>query len=194
MVLNTEELYRQEAPHWKTFMALPKVDEQLIDVGTIKGSQFKRPLFEFSDACAGCGETPYVKLVTQLFGDRMLASNATGCSSIYSGNLPTTPYAKRADGRGPAWSNSLFEDNAEHGLGMREASATSRSSRAATSRFTTTREGSRGSGSTTCTSRRTSGSFITAPRTAGWRGWRPSMSITIASGFPGSGGGHPASA
>ena len=121
MVLNTEELYRQEAPHWKTFMALPEVDEQLIDVGTIKGSQFKRPLFEFSGACAGCGETPYVKLVTQLFGDRMLASNATGCSSIYSGNLPTTPYAKRADGRGPAWSNSLFEDNAEHGLGMRDA-------------------------------------------------------------------------
>ena len=121
MVMNTEELYKQEAPHWKTFMALPEVDESLFNAATIKGSQFKRPLFEFSGACAGCGETPYIKLVTQLFGDRMLASNATGCSSIYSGNLPTTPYCKRADGRGPAWSNSLFEDNAEHGLGMRYA-------------------------------------------------------------------------
>ncbi len=121
MEMNTEELRQREAPHWATFLALPEVDDALINVGTIKGSQFKRPLFEFSGACAGCGETPYIKLVTQLFGDRMLASNATGCSSIYSGNLPTTPYAQRADGRGPAWSNSLFEDNAEHGLGMRQA-------------------------------------------------------------------------
>ncbi len=121
METNTQELREREAPHWKTFLALPEVDEKLINVGTIKGSQFKRPLFEFSGACAGCGETPYIKLVTQLFGDRMLTSNATGCSSIYSGNLPTTPYAQRADGRGPAWSNSLFEDNAEHGLGMRQA-------------------------------------------------------------------------
>ena len=80
-----------------------------------------RPLFEFSGACAGCGETPYVKLLTQLFGDRLLIANATGCSSIYGGNLPTTPYTKRADGRGPAWSNSLFEDNAEFALGMRLA-------------------------------------------------------------------------
>ena len=78
-----------------------------------------RPLFEFSGACSGCGETPYVKLISQLFGDRMLAANATGCSSIYGGNLPTTPYCKRADGRGPSWANSLFEDNAEFGLGMR---------------------------------------------------------------------------
>ena len=121
MEMNTEELREREAPHWQTFLALPEVDEKLINIGTIKGSQFKRPLFEFSGACAGCGETPYIKLVTQLFGDRMLTSNATGCSSIYSGNLPTTPYAKRDDGRGPAWSNSLFEDNAEHGLGMRQA-------------------------------------------------------------------------
>jgi pyruvate-ferredoxin/flavodoxin oxidoreductase len=82
-------------------------------------SQLKRPLFEFSGACAGCGETPYVKLLTQLCGDRLLIANATGCSSIYGGNLPTTPYCKRADGRGPAWSNSLFEDNAQFGLGMR---------------------------------------------------------------------------
>ena len=121
MVMNTEEVKQSSLKTWKTFLALPEVDEKLINVGTIKGSQFKRPLFEFSGACAGCGETQYIKLVTQLIGDRMLASNATGCSSIYSGNLPTTPYCQRADGRGPAWSNSLFEDNAEHGLGMRQA-------------------------------------------------------------------------
>jgi len=121
MVTNTEELRLESGANWKAFLALPEVDDSLINVGTIKGSQFKRPLFEFSGACAGCGETPYIKLVTQMIGDRMLASNATGCSSIYSGNLPTTPYCKRADGRGPAWSNSLFEDNAEHGLGMRQA-------------------------------------------------------------------------
>ena len=96
------------------------MDNSLINPATIKGSQLKRPLFEFSGACAGCGETPYIKLVTQLFGDRMLIANATGCSSIYGGNLPTTPYSQRADGRGPAWSNSLFEDNAEYGLGMRQ--------------------------------------------------------------------------
>jgi len=108
-----------EANNWKVFLDLPEVDNALINPATIKGSQLKRPLFEFSGACAGCGETPYIKLVTQLFGDRMLIANATGCSSIYGGNLPTTPYAKRADGRGPAWSNSLFEDNAEFGLGMR---------------------------------------------------------------------------
>ena len=121
MAMNSDELKAETSKNWKAFLALPEVDEKLINIGTIKGSQFKRPLFEFSGACAGCGETPYIKLVTQMIGDRMLASNATGCSSIYSGNLPTTPYAKRADGRGPAWSNSLFEDNAEHGLGMRQA-------------------------------------------------------------------------
>ncbi len=121
MQMNNEAMKAEGDKNWKTFMALPEIDESLINVGTIKGSQLKRPLFEFSGACAGCGETPYIKLVTQLIGDRMLASNATGCSSIYSGNLPTTPYAKRADGLGPAWSNSLFEDNAEHGLGMRQA-------------------------------------------------------------------------
>ena len=121
MVMNTVEVKQSSINTWKAFLALPEVDEKLFNIGTIKGSQFKRPLFEFSGACAGCGETQYIKLVTQLIGDRMLASNATGCSSIYSGNLPTTPYCKRADGRGPAWSNSLFEDNAEHGLGMRQA-------------------------------------------------------------------------
>jgi len=87
----------------------------------VKGSQFLEPLFEYSGACAGCGETPYIKLLTQLFGDRALIANATGCSSIYGGNLPTTPYTVNRDGRGPAWSNSLFEDNAEFGLGMRLA-------------------------------------------------------------------------
>lgn len=85
----------------------------------VHGAQFLEPLFEFSGACAGCGETPYIKLLTQLFGDRLLVANATGCSSIYGGNLPTTPWTKNAAGQGPAWSNSLFEDNAEFGLGMR---------------------------------------------------------------------------
>ena len=85
----------------------------------MKGSQALQPLFEFSGACAGCGETPYIKLVTQLFGDRMLVANATGCSSIYGGNLPTTPWTTNSEGRGPAWNNSLFEDNAEFGLGIR---------------------------------------------------------------------------
>ncbi len=88
-------------------------------VHTVKGSQILRPLFEFSGACTGCGETPYVKLASQLFGDRMIIANATGCSSIYGGNLPTTPWAQNKDGRGPSWSNSLFEDNAEFGLGFR---------------------------------------------------------------------------
>ena len=87
----------------------------------VKDVQLLEPLFEFSGACAGCGETPYIKLLTQLFGDRLLIANATGCSSIYGGNLPTTPYAQNGHGRGPAWSNSLFEDNAEFGLGMRLA-------------------------------------------------------------------------
>ncbi|MGB5232873.1 MAG: pyruvate:ferredoxin (flavodoxin) oxidoreductase [Desulfoprunum sp.] len=119
MIPNTEELRLTERENVKYFLDLPEIDPAKINPASIKGSQLLRPLFEFSGACAGCGETPYVKLVSQLFGDRMLAANATGCSSIYGGNLPTTPYAKRADGRGPAWSNSLFEDNAEFGLGMR---------------------------------------------------------------------------
>jgi pyruvate-ferredoxin/flavodoxin oxidoreductase len=121
MITNTEKLRDQEAPNVKFFLDLPEIDATEIDHSTVKGSQLLRPLFEFSGACAGCGETPYIKLVTQMFGDRMMIANATGCSSIYGGNLPTTPYAKRADGRGPAWANSLFEDNAEFGLGMRAA-------------------------------------------------------------------------
>jgi pyruvate-ferredoxin/flavodoxin oxidoreductase len=103
------------------FETLPVNDRARVDFSTVRGSQFLEPLFEFSGACAGCGETPYIKLVSQLFGDRMLVANATGCSSIYGGNLPTTPWAVNSEGRGPAWANSLFEDNAEFGLGMRLA-------------------------------------------------------------------------
>ncbi|MGD8621688.1 MAG: pyruvate:ferredoxin (flavodoxin) oxidoreductase, partial [Anaerolineales bacterium] len=109
----------QEAAKWDYFLSIPDPDPELFNRYTTKGSQFLRPLFEFSGACAGCGETPYVKLLTQLFGDRLIIANATGCSSIYGGNLPTTPYAPNDEGRGPAWSNSLFEDNAEFGMGMR---------------------------------------------------------------------------
>jgi pyruvate-ferredoxin/flavodoxin oxidoreductase len=109
----------QEAENWDFFTSLPYPDRKSFTPHTVKNSQLLEPLFEFSGACAGCGETPYIKLVTQLFGDRMVIANATGCSSIYGGNLPTTPYTFNADGRGPAWSNSLFEDNAEFGLGMR---------------------------------------------------------------------------
>ncbi|HQU35287.1 MAG TPA: thiamine pyrophosphate-dependent enzyme, partial [Anaerolineales bacterium] len=112
-------LREAEAKNWDFFMRIPDLDRKLINPSTIKNSQLLRPLFEFSGACAGCGETPYVKLVSQLFGDRAVIANATGCSSIYGGNLPTTPWSVDANGRGPAWSNSLFEDNAEFGLGMR---------------------------------------------------------------------------
>ncbi len=108
----------REEKNFEFFLTIPEVDSDLYNVATIKGSQMAQPLFEFSGACAGCGETPYIKLLTQLYGDRALIANATGCSSIYGGNLPTTPYTVRPDGRGPAWSNSLFEDNAEFGLGM----------------------------------------------------------------------------
>jgi pyruvate-ferredoxin/flavodoxin oxidoreductase len=112
-------LRETESKNWDFFMKIPDLDRKLINPSTIKNSQLLRPLFEFSGACAGCGETPYVKLVSQLFGDRAIVANATGCSSIYGGNLPTTPWAVDNNGRGPAWSNSLFEDNAEFGLGMR---------------------------------------------------------------------------
>jgi pyruvate-ferredoxin/flavodoxin oxidoreductase len=109
----------QEAINYEFFLNIPDVDRRTVKTETVKGSQFLQPLFEYSGACSGCGETPYIKLATQLFGDRMVIANATGCTSIYGGNLPTTPYAKNAQGRGPAWSNSLFEDNAEFGLGIR---------------------------------------------------------------------------
>ena len=114
-----EEHLEGESAAWDFFTRLPTLDKMALDPSTIKGSQVRKPLFEFSGACAGCGETPYLKLLTQLFGDRMLVANATGCSSIYGGNLPTTPWTTDDDGRGPAWVNSLFEDNAEFGLGMR---------------------------------------------------------------------------
>ena len=114
-------LREQEAANFNFFLTIPELPENAYNKTTLKGSQLAPHHFEFSGACAGCGETPYVKLLTQLFGDRLLIANATGCSSIYGGNLPTTPYCTRGDGRGPAWSNSLFEDNAEFGCGMRLA-------------------------------------------------------------------------
>ena len=110
-----------ERARWDFFQSIPPLDRGLIAHDTVKGSQVLEPLFEFSGACAGCGETPYLRLVSQLFGDRMIVANATGCSSIYGANLPTTPWTVNAAGRGPAWNNSLFEDNAEFGLGMRLA-------------------------------------------------------------------------
>ncbi len=113
-------LREQEAVNYAFFLGLPDPDRTQLKA-TVKGTQFMQPLFEYSGACAGCGETPYVKLLTQMFGDRALISNATGCSSIYGGNLPTTPYSQNADGRGPTWNNSLFEDNAEFGFGFRLA-------------------------------------------------------------------------
>jgi pyruvate-ferredoxin/flavodoxin oxidoreductase len=111
----------RERANWAFFTTLPDVDPAAMSPSAIKNSQLLEPLFEFSGACSGCGETPYLKLLTQLFGDHMLVANATGCSSIYGGNLPTTPWSANRAGRGPAWSNSLFEDNAEFGLGMRVA-------------------------------------------------------------------------
>ena len=111
----------RERAGWDFFLTIPDVDRTKVKLDTIKGSQFLLPLFEFSGACAGCGETPYVKLITQFFGDRMLIGNATGCSSIYGGNLPCTPYTQTPEGKGPAWSNSLFEDCAEFGMGFRLA-------------------------------------------------------------------------
>ncbi len=109
----------RERKNWDFFLGLPEFDRQALAIHNVKDLQLLQPLFEFPGACAGCGETPYIKLLTQLFGDRAVIANATGCSSIYGGNLPTTPYTVNRDGRGPAWSNSLFEDNAEFGLGMR---------------------------------------------------------------------------
>jgi len=112
-------LREAEKVNWEYFLTIPNPDPKTLNLATTKGSQLLQPLFEFSGACAGCGETPYIKLMSQLFGNRAIIANATGCTSIYGGNLPTTPYTTRADGRGPAWSNSLFEDAAEFGMGMR---------------------------------------------------------------------------
>ncbi|WP_296824645.1 pyruvate:ferredoxin (flavodoxin) oxidoreductase [Sulfurovum sp.] len=116
-----EPLREEGAKNWDYFTKLPAYDRAKLDHTKAKETQFLEPLFEFSGACPGCGETPYIKLASQLFGDRMVVANATGCSSIYGGNLPTTPWRKNSEGRGPAWSNSLFEDNAEFGLGFRLA-------------------------------------------------------------------------
>jgi pyruvate-ferredoxin/flavodoxin oxidoreductase len=121
-VENKEEilsLREQERENWDFFLSLPNPDRRHLKLNQIRQQQMEEPLFEFSGACAGCGETPYIKLVSQLFGDRAVIANATGCSSIYGGNQPTTPWTQNADGRGPAWANSLFEDNAEFGLGFR---------------------------------------------------------------------------
>jgi pyruvate-ferredoxin/flavodoxin oxidoreductase len=112
-------LRESERANWNFFLSLPEMDRRQVATDTVRQMQVQQPLFEFSGACAGCGETPYIKLLTQLFGDRLIVANATGCSSIYGGNLPTTPYTTNAEGRGPAWANSLFEDNAEFGLGFR---------------------------------------------------------------------------
>ena len=138
-----------------------------MDFGTVRGTQFLQPLFEFSGACAGCGETPYLKLLSQLFGDRLMIANATGCSSIYGGNLPTTPWTIDAAGRGPAWSNSLFEDNAEFGLGFRLAADLHL--RLARTRLTELRERDRaGPGGRDSWPRR-SGANRSSPRSAtGW--------------------------
>ncbi|MCU7872571.1 MAG: pyruvate:ferredoxin (flavodoxin) oxidoreductase [Candidatus Thiodiazotropha sp. (ex Lucinoma borealis)] len=120
-MVEDQAYHEQERTNWDFFLGLPEYDRSRLKETTLKGAMIMQPLFEFSGACVGCGETPYIKLATQLFGDRMLIANATGCSSIYGGNLPTTPYTTNPAGRGPAWSNSLFEDNAEFGLGMRIA-------------------------------------------------------------------------
>ncbi len=121
MEIKSEDHLGRERPNFQFFTKIPEIDRKQVKADTVKGSQLLQPLFEFSGACAGCGETPYLKLLTQLYGDRLIVANATGCSSIYGANLPTTPWAKNEGGRGPAWSNSLFEDNAEFGLGMRLA-------------------------------------------------------------------------
>ncbi|MFC1557077.1 thiamine pyrophosphate-dependent enzyme, partial [candidate division KSB1 bacterium] len=115
------DLREPERVNYEYFLNLPEYERAKLNIDTAKGVQFLQPLFEYSGACAGCGETPYIKLLTQLFGDRAMIANATGCSSIYGGNLPTTPYTINHEGRGPAWSNSLFEDNSEFGLGFRLA-------------------------------------------------------------------------
>ena len=122
-MVNQLPLKEAERANWDFFLSIPDIDRSRVNHNTVKGTQLLEPLFEFSGACAGCGETPYLKLLTQLFGDRMVVANATGCSSIYGGSLPTTPWTTNSEGCGPAWANSLFEDNAEFGLGIKLALA-----------------------------------------------------------------------
>ena len=118
LIMKPLDSQRCQEANWEFAMEQPEVADRITNKATVKNSQALKPLFEFSGACAGCGETPYVKLVTQLFGDRMIVANATGCSSIYGGSAPTCPYTTDENGHGPAWANSLFEDNAEFGFGM----------------------------------------------------------------------------
>ena len=160
-----------ERRSWDFFLAIPELDRDVLPHDSVKGSQALQPLFEFSGACAGCGETPYIKLVTQLFGDRMIVANATGCSSIYGGNLPTTPWTTNAEGRGPAWTNSLFEDNAEFGLGIRlgyeaQQRAGAAARRAAGRRSSAPTWRSRSSPPTSPTSRASEPSASASPRCA----------------------------
>jgi pyruvate-ferredoxin/flavodoxin oxidoreductase len=136
-------LREAERENWEFFLAIPDIDRRDIHAGKVRQQQVQQPLFEFSGACAGCGETPYLKLLSQLFGDRALVANATGCSSIYGGNLPTTPWATNGEGRGPAWSNSLFEDNAEFGLGFRLALDQQRETASGLLRFLAGKHGDR---------------------------------------------------
>ena len=118
LVMKPQDSQHNQIEAWNYATTEVSVKKNPMNKNTLKGSQFERPLLEFSGACAGCGETPYAKLVTQLFGDRMMVANATGCSSIWGGSAPATPYTVNHNGHGPAWANSLFEDNAEYGLGM----------------------------------------------------------------------------
>jgi pyruvate-ferredoxin/flavodoxin oxidoreductase len=120
-MMDKTDFQEKEKENWDYFLSIPEVDRSRVNRNTVKGSQFFQPLFEFSGACSGCGETPYLKLLTQLYGEKMIVANATGCSSIFGGNLPTTPWTSNAKGVGPAWANSLFEDNAEFGLGIKMA-------------------------------------------------------------------------
>jgi len=117
VMVDAEKQTEREAANWEFAITL-SIKDNLMDVHTLKGSQFAKPLFEFHGACPGCGETPYIKLITQLYGDRMMIANATGCSSIYGASAPSIPYTINAQGKGPTWANSLFEDNAEYGYGM----------------------------------------------------------------------------
>ena len=163
-----EPILAAERENIAFFEQLPANDRSRVDFGTVRGTQFLEPLFEFSGACAGCGETPYLKLLSQLFGDRLTIANATGCSSIYGANLPTTPWTVDADGHGPAWSNSLFEDNAEFGLGLRLAA--DRHTELARRRLSELRDaGRRRAGRTRSSRRRSCASPSCARSASGWR-------------------------